>query len=88
VLLVEKIRKMQTWYYKMKIYNAIAANDPLKTRYPDAYFVSLDALKKYVQLDDKKQILLIADGYKPSMRSIQVCSAGVSDYNEKKYNEG
>ena len=42
-----------------------ATNDPLKDQYPDALIQSLDALKKYVKYDDKKQVLLIADGYKP-----------------------
>ncbi len=65
-LLVEKNQKnAEAWYTKVKIYNAIAANDPLKDQYPDALIQSLDALKKYVQYDDKKQVLLAADGYKP-----------------------
>ncbi len=89
VLLVEKNQKnAEAWYYKMKIYNAIATNDPLKTQYPDAYIVSLDALKKYVQLDDKKQILLIADGYKPINEIYAgLFQLGASSYNDKKYNE-
>ena len=39
VLLVEKNQKnAEAWYYKMKIYNAIAVNDPMKTQYPDAVY--------------------------------------------------
>ncbi len=72
VLLLEKYQKNgEAWYEKVKIYNAIAANPQLKTTYPDAFIQSLDALKKYVQVDDKKQILLIADGYKPINESYQ-----------------
>jgi hypothetical protein len=89
VLLVEKNQKNgEAWYYKMKIYNAIAANDPMKTQYPDAYVVSLDALKKFVQYDDKKQILLIADSYKPINEIYAgLFQLGASSYNDKKYNE-
>ena len=48
------------WYYKCKIYDAIGANDQLRAQTPDASAQAFDALKKYVQYDDKKLILLQA----------------------------
>ena len=52
VLMVEKNQKnAEAWYTKVKIYNAIAADNALKAQYPDALIQSLDALKKYVQYD-------------------------------------
>ena len=88
-LLVEKNQKSaEAWYTKVKIYNAIAVNDPLKNQYPDALVQSLDALKKYVQYDDKKQVLLAADGYKPVNEIYQgLFQEGAADYNAQKWSE-
>ncbi len=88
-LLVEKNQKnAEAWYTKVKIYNAIAANDALKNQYPDALIQSLDALKKYVQYDDKKQVLLAADGYKPVNEIYQgLFQAGAAAYNAQKWSE-
>ena len=87
VLLVEKYQKNgEAWYEKVKIYNAIAASPQLKATYPDAYEQSLEALKKYVLVDDKKQLLLIADGYKPINEIYQgLFQAGADNYNAQKY---
>lgn len=89
VLLVDKNQKnAEAWYTKVKVYNALAASDQLKTQYPDAYFQSLAALKNYTQYDDKKMALLIVDGYKPINEIYQgLFQAGASDYNVQKYNE-
>jgi hypothetical protein len=86
-LLIEKNQKnAEAWYYKVKIYNAIAANDQLKTQYPDALLQSLAALKNYVQYDDKKFTLLILDSYKPINEIYQgLFQAGANDYNVQKY---
>jgi hypothetical protein len=66
VLLVDKNQKnADAWYMKVKIYNAIAANDQLSAQYPDALFQSFEALKNYTQYDDKKMVLLTLDQYKP-----------------------
>jgi hypothetical protein len=88
-LLVEKYQKnAEAWYIKMKVYNAIAANDALKTQYPDALITSFDALKKYVEYDDKKQILLIADGYKPINEIYAgLFQMGAAAYNAQKYSD-
>jgi hypothetical protein len=89
VLLIEKNQKnAEAWYVKLKVYTAIAVNDQMKAQYPDALIQSLDALKKYVQYDDKKQILLIQDSYKP----INVVYSGLfeigrDNYNAQKYND-
>jgi hypothetical protein len=88
-LLVDKNQKnAEAWYYKVKVYNAIAANDQLKTQYPDALLQSLAALKNYVQYDDKKFALLILDSYKPINEIYQgLFQTGANDYNAQKYAE-
>src|ERR1700676_1721560 len=88
-LLVEKNQKnAEAWYTKVKIYNAIAVNDALKNQYPDALVQSLDALKKYTQYDDKKLVLLAADGYKPVNEIYQgLFQASASNYNAQKWND-
>jgi len=89
VLAMEKNEKnAEAWYTKVKIYNAIEANPQLKAQYPDALVQSLDALKKYVQYDDKKQISLLGDGYKPINEIYQgLFQDGAANYNDKKYSE-
>ena len=88
VMMVEKNEKnAEAWYTKVKVYNALAADAQMKTQYPDALIQSLEALKKYVQYDDKKQVLLLADGYKPINEIYQgLFQDGATNYNEKKYN--
>lgn len=78
------------WYTKLKVYNAIASNDQLRTQFPDARDQAFDALKKYVDLDekDKKLLLLQMDGYKPINEIYQgYFQVGASDYNGGKYDE-
>jgi len=87
VLLVDKNQKLaEAWYYKVKIYNAIAVNDQMKTQYPDALLQSLDALKNYTKYDDKKFVLLTIDSYKPINEIYQgLFQAGANEYNVQKY---
>lgn len=87
VLLVDKNQKnAEAWYTKVKVYNAIAVNDQLKTQNPDALIQSLDALKKYTQLDDKKLASLTLDQYKPINEIYQgLFQAGAASYNSQKY---
>src|SRR5579872_4156394 len=89
VLAVEKNQKnAEAWYTKVKIYNAISADNTLKTQYPLALVESLDALKKYVQYDDKKSVLLAADGYKPVNEIYQgLFTLGAANYNAQKWND-
>jgi hypothetical protein len=86
-LLVEKNQKnAEAWYAKVKIYNAVAVNDSLKAKYPDALIQSLDALKKYSQLDDKKLVSLTVDQYKPINEIYQgLFQTGAANYNAQKY---
>jgi hypothetical protein len=87
LLAIDKNQKNgDDWYYKAKIYDAIASNPQLKTTVPDAYAQSFDALKKYIQFDDKKLLLLQLDQYKP-MNDIYQGSfqAGAADYNSGKF---
>ena len=91
VLAVEKNQKnAEAWYNKLKIYNAIAANPQLSGQFPDARDQAFDALKKYVDLDekDKKLVLLQLDGYKPVNEIYQgYFQVGAADYNAQKYDE-
>jgi hypothetical protein len=85
-LAIDKNQKIpDAWYYKMKVYNAIAAG-PLAAQYPDARQQAFDALKKYVEVDDKKLLLLQIDGYKPVNEIYQgFFQIGANDYNAAKY---
>jgi hypothetical protein len=86
VLAVEKNQKnSEAWYYKLKIYNAIAAG-PLVGQYPDARDQAFEALKKYTDVDDKKLLLLQMDAYKPVNEIYQgYFQVGANDYNGGKY---
>ena len=73
VLTVEKNQKnAEAWYYKCKIYAAIADDSTIKSQVPDVRAQSFDALKKYVTTDEQaskekeKQLLLLQiDRYAP-----------------------
>ena len=82
-------KNAEAWYYKAKIYMAIAGNDQLKSTVPDAYDQSFDALKKYMELDDKKvYLLLMQDQYKPINDIYQgYFQKGAANYNTGKYTE-
>jgi len=86
VLAVEKNQKNSAaWYAKLKIYNAIAAG-PLSGQYPGARDTAFLALQKYVEVDDKKLLLLQLDNYKPINEIYQgYFGAGANDYNSQKY---
>ena len=78
------------WYYELKIYNAIAANDQLRAQYPGIRDSAFLALKTYVDLDekDKKLLLLQMDGYKPINEIYQgYFQVGANDYNSGKYED-
>ena len=89
ILSVEKNQKSgDAWFEKLKIYNAIAASDALKTQFPDARFQAFDALKKYTETDDKKLLLLQMEGYKPVNEIYQgFFQVGANEYNAAKYSE-
>jgi tetratricopeptide (TPR) repeat protein len=90
VLASDKNQKVgEAWYTKAKIYIAIGGNDQLKSTVPDAYDQSMDALKKYIDLDDKKiYLLLMQDQYKPINDIYQgYFQRGAANYNTGKYTE-
>jgi hypothetical protein len=73
---------------EVKIYDTIGTNAQLKEQFPDALVQALDALKNYVKYDDKKQLLIVADGYKPlNVIYPGLFQAGVSNYEAKKYDQ-
>ncbi|HXO74872.1 MAG TPA: hypothetical protein VN824_06565 [Puia sp.] len=88
-LTVDKNQKnSEAWYTKLKIYNALAATDATRAQYPDARDQAFEALKKYVDVDDKKLLLLQMDGYKPVNEIYQgYFQIGANDYNGAKYKE-
>jgi hypothetical protein len=88
-LLVEKNQKNpEAWYVKVKIYDTIGTNAQLKAQYPDALVQSLEALKNYIKYDDKKQVLIIADAYKPlNVIYPGLFQAGVTNYEAKNYSQ-
>jgi hypothetical protein len=89
VLTVEKNKKnSEAWFYKLKIYNAVAASATLKDQYPNARFEALDALQKYTETDQKKMVLLVVDQYK-GVNDIYhgFFQAGADEYNAGKFAE-
>jgi len=78
----------QVWYYKSKIYSAMATNDQTKGLVPDALEQSFDAMKKYVSTDDKMLFSLMQEQYKP-MTDIYTAyfQAGAANYNTGKFND-
>jgi tetratricopeptide (TPR) repeat protein len=81
-------KNAEAWFYKSKIYEAIAASDQLKTQYPDARAQAFEALKNYVAFDDKKLILLQIDQYKVINEIYQsYFQLGAADYNSGKYSD-
>ena len=77
----------EAWYYKGKIYSAIAADSVLAAQTPGATVQAFDALKKYVDLDDK-HILLTLENYKPITDMYQgYFKKGASQFQENKFAE-
>jgi hypothetical protein len=87
-LAVDKNQKApDAWFYKAKIYTAIAGNEQMKGQVPDAYAQAFDALKKYMDLDDKKiYLLLMQDQYKAINDIYQgTFQSGAANYNAGKF---
>jgi hypothetical protein len=87
VMTVEKNKKnSEAWFYKLKIYNAIAANATLSAQYPDARWDALKALKTYTEVDQKKLALLVLDQYR-AVNDIYhgFFQVGADAYNGGKY---
>src|SRR4051812_16851990 len=84
-LAIDKNQKnAEAWYTKAKIYNAIAASD--KSKADESHAAAFDALKKYVQYDDKSLILLQIDKYQP-LNDVYGAyfKEGADNFNDKKY---
>ena len=83
-LAIDKNQKnAEAWYTKAKIYNAIAASD--KSKADESHAAAFDALKKYVQYDDKSLILLQIDKYQPLNDVYRAYFKQGADYfNDKK----
>lgn len=76
----------EAWYMKSKVYGEIANDSTLKSTFPDARDESVEALKKYAAMDDKKLISLTIDNYKPIMDAYQgYFKTGASYYNSTNY---
>jgi hypothetical protein len=84
-LAIDKNQKnADAWYTKAKVYNAIAASD--KSKADESHAIAFDALKKYVQYDDKLLISLQIDKYQP-LNDIYGAyfKQGADNFNDKKY---
>lgn len=76
----------EAWYIKSKIYGEMANDSTLRTSFPQARDESVEALKKYAAMDDKKLISLTLDNYKPIMDAYQgYFKTGASYYNSTNY---
>ncbi len=87
-LAVEKNAKNgEGWYTKAKIYSEMAQDPALGAANPDARKTAFDALKQYVALDDKGQLVLMQlDNYKPIMDIYQgYFKLGAEEYNANKF---
>ncbi|MEO6314704.1 MAG: hypothetical protein ABIU63_13420 [Chitinophagaceae bacterium] len=75
------------WYYKGKIYGAVAADSTMTTKVPDAAVQSFDAFKKYVELDEK-HLLLTLENYKPITDMYQAYfKKGAAEFQGNKFAE-
>ncbi|MFM2361299.1 MAG: hypothetical protein RLZZ316_201 [Bacteroidota bacterium] len=78
-------KNAEAWYIKCKAYNGIAADAGLSAQTPDARWTAFEALKKYIELDDKAGILLQFDKYQPVMDIYQgYYRIGAAQFNEQK----
>jgi len=60
-------KEADSWYTKSKVYAELSNDSTLRSKYPQARDEAFAAVKKYVELDDKKLISLTLDNYKPIM---------------------
>lgn len=80
-------KNLEGWYTKAKIYSEIASDSTVSSTVPDAKAVAFESLKKYVELEEKGQfVLLQLDNYKPIMDIYQgYFKAGAADYNANNF---
>jgi hypothetical protein len=81
-------KNSEAWYIKAKIYNAIANDNALGAQNPEARWQAFEAIKQYAETDDKKQILLVVDQYKPILDIYQnFYKIGAAQFGENKYSD-
>ncbi|MCO5235062.1 MAG: hypothetical protein M9933_02245 [Chitinophagaceae bacterium] len=82
-------KKVDVWYAKAKIYDAIAASDQFKTLVPDGRVDAFDAIRKALEIDkNKTTTLLTLDSYKPIYDIYgSYFDAAASQYNAEKYED-
>lgn len=82
-------KKVEVWYAKAKIYDAIAASDQFKTLVPDGRVDAFDAIKKAIEIDKTKTTtLLTLDSYKPIYDIYgSYFDLAASQYNAEKYDD-
>jgi tetratricopeptide (TPR) repeat protein len=75
----------EAWYYKGKIYSAVAADNALGAQTPDARQQAFDAFKKYVEIDDKHMLLML-ENYK-SIQDLYnyYFTTGAAQFKENKF---
>ncbi len=74
------------WYAKSKVYDAVSMDPQLTTANPTAKADAFEALKKYVELDQKKLIALQLDNYSvPQDLYKNYFQAGATFYNANNY---
>lgn len=80
-------KNLEAMYTKAKIYAEIAQDPAVASTVPDAKAISFEALKKYVDADEKGQLVFLQlDNYKPIMDVYQgYFKAGADDYNANKF---
>ena len=77
----------EAWFYKGKIYAAVAADNALGAQTPDANTQAFDAFKKYVDMDEK-HVSLVLENYKPITDMYQgYFKKGAAQFQENKYAE-
>jgi hypothetical protein len=76
-------KNLEAVYTKAKIYAEISQDPAASASVPDAKAISFEALKKYVSMDEKGQLLFLQlDNYKPIMDVYQgYFKAGADAYN-------
>jgi len=75
----------EAWYYKGKIYSAVAADNALGAQTPEAGAQAFEAFKKYVDMDDK-HMQLVLENYKPITDMYQgYFKKGAAQFQENKY---
>ncbi|MBC8035511.1 MAG: hypothetical protein H7Y03_15280 [Chitinophagaceae bacterium] len=82
-------KSSDAWYTKAKIYNEIANDSILKATVPDAREQAFEAIQKYVQTDEKSQLLqLTLEQYRPIMDIYSgYYKVGASFYNSNNFND-